>query len=515
MNKAAPLLFFAHLIALWLLIPLPARPDSPTRLQSWEPLAWRAEDYIPPNPEAFFPDDSQAGKQLDRLLSAPDRNQRSDREILETVRQGFRQTSQHRTLILAWIGNRSIWNQEPQNPYAIELMYHALPLETHYANYFGLSVVREKTANILRTLAALAMEGDAEEIRRMTWGLGQKQESIIPYFESYLLSKDAAERTRADLLIRHFRGELDYGEVARIRAREKKEKEFAQELPEWRSALEEGTSAERLVALQKIRRNGAGFLLGRDFLQPMEKAAQDEEPAVRALVAELAGRRFVQEEEHAPARAEELLLKLAGDSAREVRHRAVEDGLLKIGDKSEKNIDRLVAVALTDHEPQLHGALINTFRKFTGEEREHLGAALEEWAEPAAAEPHTGAALYYLYLRTFDSPPPTGWELRSFAGEYPDGLNVVPVLPRGDYEPSDAEELWAEIQKLVGGRFPVRRFLQKDSGKGVSLLVSVDNEAAARMLEAELKEAKTLQPGDPQVISPEVQLYAEEVMSRR
>jgi hypothetical protein len=51
-------------------------------------LAWQRTDrYVPPDPNGFFPDDPEGGKKLDALYQAVDKDQRSDEEILSTVRQ--------------------------------------------------------------------------------------------------------------------------------------------------------------------------------------------------------------------------------------------------------------------------------------------------------------------------------------------------------------------------------------------------------------------------------------------
>lgn len=186
-----------------------------TAVAALEPYAWQRSDrYVAPDPEQFFPDDPEGGRGLDALLDAVDRDRRSDEEILSTVRRGFRRTTKQRERVLAWIGNRYIWHEHPQNPGAIEIMYHAVPMERHYAVYFGLSVVQPKTPNILRTLAELCMRG--EELHRITWGTRSQRDELVSYIEPYLKHEDPEKREMASALLKHFRGEADFQEWKRL-----------------------------------------------------------------------------------------------------------------------------------------------------------------------------------------------------------------------------------------------------------------------------------------------------------
>jgi hypothetical protein len=182
-------------------------------------LAWLQTDYSPPDFEAFFPDDAAGGKILDDLWKSENKDSRSDTEILGTVRNGLRNTKQHRTVILRWIGNKYIWGKSPQNPDAIELMYHATdyPERTgviggtrHYAVYFGLSVVNSKTPSILRALANLCMDtDDPNTLSRVAWGAKSQQEELLKNLKPYLESEDEAVRSKAEVCEQIFRGELN------------------------------------------------------------------------------------------------------------------------------------------------------------------------------------------------------------------------------------------------------------------------------------------------------------------
>jgi hypothetical protein len=189
-------------------------------------LDWQQEEpYIAPNFEAFFPDDIEGGQKLDALWEAPDKDNRTDEEILTTVRLGLRNTQQHRTLVLRWIGSKYIWNIEPQNEDAIEIMYHAAdfsgenadPYGTrHYAVYFGLSVVKPKTPSIMRTLVNLCMVvDDPNDLHRVSWGAQSQRDELLQYLQPYLDSDDQATREKAKVLEQIFTGELNAKEWAK------------------------------------------------------------------------------------------------------------------------------------------------------------------------------------------------------------------------------------------------------------------------------------------------------------
>jgi hypothetical protein len=134
----------------------PAKPlKIPADMRIEEPFAWnRTDRYVAPDPKAFFPDDPEGGKQLDDLFGGKLGGHHKPEEILAVVRQGFRNTTRHRTRILSEVGNGFIWNVDDQDPRAVELMYHAseFPGMTQGAMYSGLAVVNQRSDNLLRTM---------------------------------------------------------------------------------------------------------------------------------------------------------------------------------------------------------------------------------------------------------------------------------------------------------------------------------------------------------------------------
>jgi hypothetical protein len=139
------------------------------------PFAWdRSDRYERPNFEAFFPDDAEAGKQLDLMLEGK-LNVASVDERLARIRRGLRHTSHYRTNLLGSVGNQFIWNREQQDPRAIELMYHASAASdggiAHYALYHGPTVVSQRTPNLVRMLMEHYQLLDRGMQQRIAWGM--------------------------------------------------------------------------------------------------------------------------------------------------------------------------------------------------------------------------------------------------------------------------------------------------------------------------------------------------------
>lgn len=102
----------------------PQEPSSEGRIafQIAAPFAWSREDrYEPASFENFFPNDANGGRQLDLFLEGK-LTISNVGERLALIRRGLRNTSHHRTRLLGTVGNEFIWNKEPQDPRAVELL---------------------------------------------------------------------------------------------------------------------------------------------------------------------------------------------------------------------------------------------------------------------------------------------------------------------------------------------------------------------------------------------------------
>lgn len=141
------------------------------------PFAWnRTDKYQPPNFNAFFPDDAEAGKKLDQMLAGQIKPT-DNGERLAIMRAGLRQTSRHKTLILAEVGKSYIWNKNQPEPRALELMYHASASEindvAHYALYHGPTVAPVRSPNLVRALMEQYQSLDKQMQDRIAWGMKQ------------------------------------------------------------------------------------------------------------------------------------------------------------------------------------------------------------------------------------------------------------------------------------------------------------------------------------------------------
>ncbi len=71
------------------------------------------------------PTTPKAGRPWTSSGRMKDRDKRPAAEVLRTVRRGLRRTTARREKVLAWFGGRFVWNASPQDPDAIEILYHA------------------------------------------------------------------------------------------------------------------------------------------------------------------------------------------------------------------------------------------------------------------------------------------------------------------------------------------------------------------------------------------------------
>ena len=343
-------------------------PDLKVSSSSTNSFAWQQKGrYEAPDFDAFFPDDSSGGATLDALWKSKDKDSRKEDEILDTVRSGLRRTGEHRTSILRWIGNKYIWGESPQHPYAIEIMYHAAdfsgeradPYGTrHYAVYFGLSVVRPKTPPILRTLVDLCMRiDDPNDLGRVAWGATSQQAELIAYLRPYQESTDPAIRAKAEVCRQIFVGELKAFAWAQDRAKARAEETYTEQLPEIKDTLSNGNTEQRKTALRLILVERLTLIMDDAFIAAFAACSEDADAGVRNSVAKLAGGRWLWSAQKQQPEAISLMLRLSHDESREVRYSAVYYGLSTVRRKSTDVIRRLLEMAFEDREPNLYGRI--------------------------------------------------------------------------------------------------------------------------------------------------------------
>ncbi|MDF1837896.1 MAG: hypothetical protein P1V35_08510 [Planctomycetota bacterium] len=385
------------------LLPIPQAPQETRAWQSESP--YEAPDFL-----GYFPDDAQAGLQLDKLYDSNLRNLEDD-EYLTAIRQGLRNTTQHRTLIISGVGQRFIWGKDPQNPDAVELMYHAADFRPeaqvfgtrHYAVYFGLSVVEDKPPAVLRTLAELCVAiDDNNDIGRVVWGAEKQLEQLLPYLDPFLESKDAWVRRKAENMGKVFRGELSTHDWATQRAKLPQKPVPLVELPELRRVLRTGSSELRLQVLQAMSRAPAMQPLHQSYLPDFALAAKDPDPRVRTAVAQVVSRRWIWR--HGIYKLNPggiaLLMQLSHDPHADVRYNAVYYGLSSYLGEDERVVERMLEMCLDPNQERSHSRLIWGLGKYKESAAEWL---LNELAGPTRLR---ARAAHRTWWALFESEPP-------------------------------------------------------------------------------------------------------------
>ncbi len=301
-------------------------------------------------------------------------------------------------------------------------MYHAAdfrgeradPYGTrHYAVYFGLSVVEPKTPAILRTLVDLCMRvDDADDLSRVAWGAKLQERELLEFLTPHLNSPDAAQRAKAQVLERIFKGELKAMVWAAEEARKRAQAKHAGDLPRMKNVLENGSTQDRRATLELVARDRITLIMDDSFVAAFEACAKDEDPRVRNDVAVLAGFRWVWSAESQHAGAIDLMLRLSQDPDRDVHDNAVYYGLSTVQKKDDRVIRRLLEMAFADREANLYrrigwglkdhqdraAELLNEYLR--GDNPAHACAAREVYKDITGREPP-------------EAPPPSGEDSRS------------------------------------------------------------------------------------------------------
>jgi RNA polymerase sigma factor (sigma-70 family) len=288
-----------------------------TRAGLFAPQAWRSEPYRGPDFAGFFPDDPEGASALAALWDEVKRelehqeatpnvagrtpwwllsNRRSDDEILQMVRRGLRRIDGERRIwVIRWIGARYIPAKGPQNPDAIEILYHAMDYrdDRHYDNATSRYaqgpcsiLVQPKTHALRRALVELGMREDNPDIlsnivtaTAMAGPAGRAE--MLADLARYLASGDAAVREKARALQGMFKGEIDSWEWAVEPARKRALAKYGSQLPKFREALRSGTSRERKQTMEFLGEERIDLILDDSFLDPLRACADDPGEDVR------------------------------------------------------------------------------------------------------------------------------------------------------------------------------------------------------------------------------------------
>lgn len=374
--------------------------------------AWQSnEPYLAPDSEKFFPDDAEAGAKLDQLFANGQPPFEPNEEILILARNGLRRTKVRRDFVVRWVGNSYIWNKGEQNPDAIELTYHAAdfkgpdanPFGTrHFAVYFGLSVVKQKTPAILRTLVDLCLKvDDPNDLSRVTWGTATQRDELLAVLEPNLSSDDAAVREKAQVLEQIFTGRKNAFDRATEQAKKRAMEKYGTELAKIQQELNEGSAEARQEWLQKILAEQIALIMDDSFVSSFAACSKDSTPAIRNQIAIVAGSRWIWSSENQNPDAIKLMLELSHDVDAKVRYNSVYYGLSTIRNKDDEVLRRLLELALDDRD---NSDLLGRIQWGLRSDKERTRIVLKEWIDGTDKNRAASALKHYKELTGQDAP---------------------------------------------------------------------------------------------------------------
>lgn len=471
---------------------------EPQESSSKKQFDWqRTDQYIPPDFEAYFPDDEEGGKKLDALWNVNDKDSRSDDEILSTVRNGLRRSSTRKLFILRWIGNKYIWEKQPQNPEAIEIMYHATDGDkydtTHNAIYFGLSVAQPKTPNILRALVEICMDDDdPNDLERIAWGTKNQREEILPYLRSYLDNTDDKINEKAQIVEKILKGELKAFKWAEDRAREKAKTEFTDKLLEIKEKLLNGDSQVRKDVIKLIMQNSITLIMDDSFIEAWKACAKDSDADVRAEVARTFGNNWIWSAKEQKPEAIDLMIELSKDENREVRYRAVYFGLSTVREPNENVVKRLLEIAMDDREPNNYQRIQWGLRR----NKELTKKVLEEWMNQSETNPTLAYKAFQIYedMAGEKAPNPERFEkIKEKISANISDVYIIVFAGKESFKPKDGEELYKEFKSKLPEDIKTHDFRWKREDSNVIGYIFVDGTLAKDKVKQILKESPSLQ----------------------
>jgi len=354
------------------------RSDEPS-VPAKERYCWRNTDiYQPPDFAGYFPDDREGADALEALWQSTGQAQRQSDGFLDIVRRGLRRYEGNPTPVLRCIGETFIRNRVPQDPEAIELMYHATGAgepDFEYPNIrgaaiqFGLSMVRPKTPSVLRALMEVAIvDDDPHDLSRIAWGVGNQRDEAIQYLEFFYRSPDRVVRDKAAVVEKIVMREVKAFDWAEERMWSSTEERVRAAMPIMVDFLRTGSSEERFLILAFIEQEGALRSMDEAYIEAFAVCAEDPSPGVRRVVARMVGQRWIASARSPDFDAVELAMQLSRDSDDNVRYNAVCFGLSVIPQKSERIVRRLLEIVFDGCEPSLYDKIawgLQTQRSFT------------------------------------------------------------------------------------------------------------------------------------------------------
>ena len=360
------------------------------------------------SPLSFFPDDVDAGVELDELWAVKYQAFKtvSSEEIFEIIRKGFHRTSADKNDIVRTVGSRYIWNKSPSEPAAIDILYCAsFDSKVKYnAFYYGLTVAKPKSPIVLKRLADLAMQGYG--VGRIAWGVWAVQdqrEEFIDLVKPYLNSNSSTKRQQAQNIVRVIEAKnrrvYDTGKgETNPEDLDKSRKDFGDKLDQIKHTLLTGASSSRLTEIERISSLGIFHLFDNTFIPAIRACAKDKSPNVRIGTAEIAGNYWIWGDTIKNPEITRLLIELSQDEVPEVRFAAVEKGLFNIPDKTSDVIKRIIDITLADRK-QIPEKLYQRIERVLRVNRETASKILRVYLRNGTHNQKVATALYRDALR--------------------------------------------------------------------------------------------------------------------
>lgn len=415
--------------------------------------SWSSANYKAPDFFGFFPNDELGGMRLDQLWRSEDKDEQPVEVVLPIVRQGLIHTKESRQLILAWVGNRFIRSHSMQHPEAIEIMYHAADFRCHQADYpgmklsaihFGLGAVYIKSPAILRTLAELAMKSnDPKEFDSITRCTLPQHDSFNHYLKPFQYSIDPATKAKADQCALGFRGgnrEWLFSETKYyISNAFKTQKSKIQE------SLTNGSSHDRLNALQTIFSSNFEQMMSGDEMQWVWISSKDPNPKVRELVAQLIARKWFAGRPAPTINAIQWMIQLGKDENNSVSLIA-NLALTRIREKTDEVIRHLIERSFEEREHHAFQAIKHSLTAH----RKQVTEMLDEYRSSSDSKHASSAQNVYKELTggTFER---DRLEVKRLLHEIVVQGKAVSEDSREDfYAPSDNEVIHAYFSSEFG-----------------------------------------------------------------
>jgi hypothetical protein len=357
------------------------------------------------SPLSFFPDDMDAGKELDELWAIRFQAFKtlSSEQVLEIVRKGFRRTSANKNDIIRTIGREYILNKSTSEPAAVDMLYCAsFDSDVMYnAFYYGLNAAKPKSPMVLKRLVDLAMQG--YEAGQIAWSMRKQQDEFFHLLEPHLNSLDPIENQQARNVVKMIEGrnhgvyDISKGQT-KPEDLEKIRKDFLGRLDHMRQVLLTGSSSTRLAELERVTSLGVFHVFDDTFIPAVQACANDENIQARIKTAEVAGCYWLWGSTMTMPEITRLLIRLSEDDVPDVRFAAVEKGLFNIPDKTGEIIKRIIDVTLADRK-QMPDKLYRRIEYVLRVNKEPASEILREYLEGDCRNPEVATALYRKALR--------------------------------------------------------------------------------------------------------------------